>query len=93
MCEEKHEFDTDLFEETFGNKGCDAYYIFYRGNDDLMHFLSEDFDEESGAFTTDFNKAAIFSKNHAKVGLLLGAALLDYDLHVVHIKTKVVWDC
>lgn len=93
MCEEKHEFTTELFEETFGDNDSDAYYIYYCNDDKLMRFLSEDFDEKFGAFTTDFSKAAIFTKSQAQMGLLLGAVLLDYELHVVHIETKVTWDC
>ena len=91
MCEEKHEFTTELFEETFGDNAADAYYVYYL-DDDLMHFMSDEFDEKFDTFTTDFSKASLFTKTQAKVVLILGRAL-GYDMHMAHIATKVVWDC
>lgn len=92
MCEKNNTCTKEHFEEIFGSDE-DAYYVYYIDDDGVMHFTADSYDVNEGAFTTDFYNASMFSKSGAKFALLLGAKLLDYDLHVVHIKTKVVWDC
>lgn len=92
MCEKNNTFTKEQFEETFGTDA-DAYYVYHIDDDGVMHFTADSYDVDEGAFTTDFNNASVFSKSGAKIAVLIGSALLDYDLHVVHIATKVVWDC
>lgn len=92
MCEKTNTFTKEQFEEIFGT-GADAYYVYYLDDDGVMHFTADSYDVDEGAFTTDFNNASMFSGTGARFALLLGSTLLDYDLHIVHISTKVKWDC
>lgn len=92
MCEKTNTCTKEHFEEIFGSDE-DAYYIYYLDDSGIMHFFAEEFSETNGAFTTDFYNASMFSKKGTQFALLLGGALLDYDMHVVHISTKVAWDC
>ena len=92
MCEKTKTFTKEHFEEIFGGEE-DVYYVYHLDDDGVMHFMAESYDITEGAFTTDFNNASIITKDGAKIALLLGGILLDYELHVVHVSTKVTWDC
>lgn len=88
MCEKTNM----LTKEEFGT-GRDTYCVYYLDDDGVIHFITDSYDKTEGVFTTDFNNVGVFSKKGAQIALLICAALFDYDLHIVHISTKVIWDC
>lgn len=93
MCEKKtNTFTKEQFEEVYGSDA-DAYCVYYLDDDGVMHFAADYYDLDEGAFTTDFNNATAFGATGVRLAMLLGSILLDYDLHIVHISTKVKWDC
>lgn len=92
MCEKTNTFTKEHFKEIFGSVE-DAYYLYYLDDDGVMHFTADSYDVDEGAFTTDFNNASIFTKKGAKFALVLCAGLFNFDMHIVHVSTKVKWDC